>query len=340
MKAARVLGPGKIVIEDVPVPEPNEKEILIAVQRVGICGTDVDILGGHVPVKYPLTLGHEFAGTIAGLGGSSLSAFKEGDAVMSGSGWGCGGCEPCRQGRENYCRNRIALGRTTDGCMAEFVKVDSRLVRKLPENVTFDEAQSTANLACAIRAVKKIDPRRTKTAAVFGPGNAGLLILQLLKMAGVERVVMVGTRDFRLEMARKFGCDETINVKKEDPKRAILNRFPEGVDAVFESSGRAEALRSCFDVVKANGAVVVFGIISEKMKDFDPSFLYYKEPVIYGSKGSGGDYGEALQLLAQKKVRILPMITHRFLLHETAKAFKVFEDKIPDALRIVIDVRP
>ena len=95
MKAARVLGPGKIVIEDVPVPEPNEKEILIAVQRVGICGTDVDILGGHVPVKYPLTLGHEFAGTIAGLGGSSRSAFKEGDAVMSGSQvnvkWGWGG---------------------------------------------------------------------------------------------------------------------------------------------------------------------------------------------------------------------------------------------------------
>jgi threonine dehydrogenase-like Zn-dependent dehydrogenase len=323
MKAARVHELGKIVIEDVPIPELKEKEVLIAVHRAGICGTDVGVVDGHVSAKYPVTLGHEFSGTIAKLGNPSLTSFKEGDPVVSGGGWGCGECELCHQGLGLYCKNRFSLGRNTDGCMAEFVKVDYRVVQKIPQNVSFDEAQNTVNIACSLRAVKKIDLRKVKTAAVFGPGNAGLIILQLLKMGGVDQVVMVGTRDFRLDVAKSFGSAAVVNVKR-----------------VFESSGTAKALESAFSVVKSNGSIVVFGIISEKMKEFDPSFLYYKEPIIYGSKGSSGDYTETVKLLEEKKLKILPMITHRFPLDETAKAFKVFEDKISDALRIVIDVRP
>jgi threonine dehydrogenase-like Zn-dependent dehydrogenase len=340
MKAARVREHGKIVIEDVPIPELKETEVLIAVHRAGICGTDVGVVDGHVSAKYPVTLGHEFAGTIAGLGSPSLTDFKEGDPVISGGGWGCGKCELCRQGLGLYCKNRFSLGRNVDGCMAEYVKVDHRVVKKMPGNVSFDEAQNTVNIACALRAVKKIDLQKVKTAAVFGPGNAGLIILQLLKMGGVERVVMVGTRDFRLEMAERFGAAAVVNVKREDPVEAILKRFPYGVDAVFESSGTAGALESAFSAVKSNGSIVVFGIIAEKIKEFDPSFLYYKEPIIFGSKGASGAYGGAIALLEEKKLEILPMITHRFGLDETAKAFKVFVDKVSDALRIVIDVRP
>ncbi len=340
MKAARVRELGKIVIEDVPIPELHEKDILIAVHRAGICGTDAGVVDGHVSAKYPVTLGHEFSGTIAKLGNPSLTTFKEGDSVMSGGGWGCGECELCHQGLGLYCRSRFSLGRNVDGCMAEFVKVDYRVVQKLPENVSLDEAQNTVNIACALRAVKKIDLRKVRTAAVFGPGNAGLIILQLLKMGGVDKVVMVGTRDFRLDTAKRFGGDAVVNVTRDDPVEAILKWFPNGVDAVFESSGTAKALQSTFSVVKSNGAIVVFGIISEKIKNFDPSFLYFKEPVIYGSKGGSGAYSEAIALLEEKKLKILPMITHRFPLDETAKAFKVFTDKISDALRIVIDVRP
>ena len=340
MKAARVHERGKIVIEDVPIPEVNEKEVLIAVHRVGICGTDVGVVDGHVSACYPVTLGHESSGVIAKLGSPSMTDFKEGDPVISGGGWGCGECELCRQGQGLYCRNRFSLGRNVDGCMAEYMKVDYRAVRKVPATVSLDEAQNTVNIACALRAVRKLDLRQVKTAAVFGPGNAGLIILQLLKMGGVEKVVMVGTRDFRLETARRFGADMVVNVKKEDPAKAILDQFPYGVDAVFESSGQAAALQSAFNAVRSNGSVVVFGIITDKIREFDPSFLYLKEPIIFGSKGASGMFGEAMKLLEEKRLQILPMITHRFPLEETAKAFKVFEDKVADALRIVIDVRP
>jgi len=338
MKAARVYEPGKIVIEDVPVPEPNENDVLIKVHRAGICGTDVSVVHGYAKAELPVTLGHEFSGTVAKVGSSSLTDFKEGDAVISGGGWGCGDCNFCRKGMGLYCKKRFSLGRNVDGCMAEFIKVDYRAVRRVPATVTFDEAQNTVNIACAVRAFKKVPLQLGKTVAVFGPGNAGLIMLQLLKMAGAYQAVMVGTRDFRLQMARDFGASHVVNIKEQDPVETILKWFPDGVDVVVEASGNAGALQSCFDVVKPSGAVVVFGIFFDRIKNFDPSFLYYKEPVIYGSKGADGAFEEALRLLAEKRLEILPMITHRFPLSETAAAFKVFEDKVPDALRIVIEV--
>jgi len=338
MKAARVHEPGKIVIEDVPVPELEEKDILIKVHRAGICGTDVGVLHGYASAGYPVTLGHEFSGSIAKLGSSSLTDFKTGEPVVSAGGWGCGKCALCRQGRGLYCQHRVSLGRNADGCMAEFVKVDHRVVYRMPENISFDEAQNTVNIACSVRAFKKVPLLLGKTVAVFGPGNAGLIILQLLKMAGAYKAVMVGTRDFRLEMAKQFGANLAVNVKNENPVEAVLNWCPEGIDLVVEASGKADVLKDCIGVLKPGGSIVVFGIFSERLSDFDPSFLYYKEPAIYGSKGADGTFNEALQLMEEKKLQILPMITHRFPLEETAAAFKVFEDKVPDALRIVIEV--
>ena len=340
MKAARVHEPGKIIIEDVPIPELKKDEILIKVHRAGICGTDVGVLHGYASAKYPVTLGHEFSGTIARLGRDSSADFKEGESVVSGGGWGCGKCDLCRQGRGLYCKSRISLGRNTDGCMAEYVKVDRRAVYRMPKNVSFDEAQNTVNIACSVRAFKKVPLLLGKTVAVFGPGNAGLIMLQLLKMAGAYEAVMVGTRDFRLDMAKKFGAGFVVNVKRQEPVQAIMDRFPEGIDVVVEASGNAKVLKDCFEVVRPNGAVVVFGIFSEKIEAFDPSFLYTKEPIIYGSKGAAGAFEQALMLLAEKKLQILSMITHRFALEETAAAFKVFADKVPDALRIVIHTVP
>jgi len=340
MKAARVHEPGKIVVEDVPIPELNDEDILIRVHRAGICGTDVGVLHGYASARYPVTLGHEFSGTIAQLGRAALADFREGEPVIAAGGWGCGKCSLCRQGRGLYCKDRVSLGRNADGCMAEYVKVHRRAVYRMPENVSFDEAQNTVNIACSVRAFKKVPLLLGKTVAVFGPGNAGLIMLQLLKMAGAHEAVMVGTRDFRLEMAKTFGAGFVVNVNRQDPVQAMMDRFPEGIDVVVEASGNARVLQQCFEVVRPNGAVVVFGIFSEKIDDFDPSFLYTKEPIIYGSKGAAGAFEQALMLLEEKRLQILSMITHRFALEDTAAAFKVFEDKVPEALRIVIHAVP
>ncbi len=338
MKAARVHEPGKIVIEEVPLPELEGNDVLIKVLRAGICGTDVGVLHGYVPAKFPVTLGHEFSGTVARLGSPSLiSRFKEGDPVSAAGGWGCGECEFCRQGMVRFCKQRYGLGRTVDGCMAEFVKMDSWVVFRLPPNVPFDESQNFLNIACVIRAFKKAPLQLGNKAVIFGAGNMGLVMLQILKLAGASQVIAVDTIDFRLEMAKKFGATHVVNVTKENPINTILKLLPNGADVVMEATGNPLSFQNACDVIKAGGVLISIGMFSSKVKELNLSFLYQKEATIYGTTGGEEGYQEALQLLAEKRLAIAPMITHRFPLEDTARGFETFEDKGANALRIIIE---
>jgi 2-desacetyl-2-hydroxyethyl bacteriochlorophyllide A dehydrogenase len=337
MKAARVYEPGKMVIEELPLPELAKQDVLIRVHRVGLCGTDIGVKNGFVPARLPIVPGHEFSGTVTRMGAPSLSGLRVGDAVTAAGGWGCGNCELCQGGMGLFCKNRISLGRTVDGCLAEFVKVDHRAVFKLPRNVSFDEGQNFLNLACAIRAFKKAPLQLGKRVVVFGAGNIGLIILQILSLAGASQVVTVGTREFRLEMARRFGSNHVVNLNRDDPVRKIMEWYPNGADVVVEATGNAAAFQSFCEVIKPGGTLISLGMFHEKIKEFDPSFLYYKEPIIYGSKGAEGAHQQAIQLLEGKKIQVLPMITHRLPLEDAIQGFRVFEDKVLDALRIVIE---
>ncbi|MFC1976805.1 zinc-binding dehydrogenase [Chloroflexota bacterium] len=337
MKAARVHQPGKIVIEEVPLPELKENDVLIKVHQAGICGTDVGVLHGYVPARFPVTLGHEFSGTIAKLGSPALAGFKEGDAVSAAGGWGCGECDFCQKGMARFCQNRNALGRTVDGCMAEFVKVNSQSIYRLPPNVPFDEGQNFLNIACVVHAFKKVPLQLVNKAVIFGPGNIGLIMSQVLKMAGASQVIVVGTRDSRLKVAQEFGATHVINITRENPVKAILELFPNGADVVMESSGNPLAFSNACDVLKDGGTLVSIGMFSDKVKELDLNFLYQKEAIIYGTKGGEEGYQEAIQLLEEKRLKIVPMITHRFSLEDAVEGFKTFDDKAANALRIIIE---
>ncbi len=337
MKALRVYEKNKMVIEEVPVPKLEPHEVLIKVHRVGICGTDLGILHGYVPAKFPVTLGHEFSGTIAELGKPSLGGLQVGDPVAASGGWGCGVCELCQGGMAPFCKSRISLGRNTDGCMAEYVKVDNRVVHRLPPQVTLDEAQNFVNIACVLRGIQKLPLPLGQTAVIFGPGNMGFIALQVLHLVGISQTVMVGRRDFRLEMAKKLGATHTVHEAREDPVSRILNEYPQGVEIVIEASGNPSCFASSCQVVKSKGIILSYGIYSEKIMEWDVSFLYNKEPLIMGSKGGEGGYQMALSMLAEKKLQLLPMITHRFPLVEAPRGFQTLEDRGIDALRVLIE---
>ena len=337
MKALRVYEKNKMVIEEVRVPKLESNEVLIKVHRVGICGTDLGVLHGYVPAKFPVTLGHEFSGTIAQLGEPSLGGLQVGDPVAASGGWGCGVCDLCQKGMGPFCKSRISLGRNTDGCMAEYVKVDYRVVHRLPPQVTFDEAQNFVNIACVLRGIQKLPLPLGHTAVIFGPGNMGYIALQILRLAGLSQAVMVGRRDFRLEMAKKLGALYLVNETREDPVSAILRVYPQGVDLVIEAAGNASCFASCGQVVKSKGTILSYGIFSEKIKELDLSFLYNKEPAILGSKGGEGGYPLALRLLEEKKLQLLPMITHRFPLAEAPRGIQTLEDRNINALRVLIE---
>ena len=340
MKASRVRETGKIVIEEVPIPKLGEKDVLIKVHRVGVCGTDAGVYHGYVPAKLPVTLGHEYSGTIARLGSPSLGGFKEGDPVTASGGWSCGTCEFCQKGTPQYCKTRNSLGRTVDGCMAEFVKTDYRVVYPLPSGVSFDEGANFLNIANVVRAYKKVPLQLGKKVVVSGAGNIGLIMLQMLRATGASEVVVVDAIDFRLDLAKQLGASGVVNVIREKPVEQILRLFPGGADVVVEATGNPLAFQNACDVVKDGGSLVVIGIFSKKITELDLSFLYNKEATIYGSKGGNEGYRDALLLLKEKKLNLTSMITHRFPLEEAEKAFRTFDDKGSNALRILIEPTP
>ena len=165
----------------------------------------------------------------------------------------------------------------------------------------------------------------------------GLIMLQILGTTGASEVVVVDAIDFRLEFAKRFGASAVVNVMREKPVERILQLFPSGADVVVEATGNPLAFQSACDVVKEGGALIVISIFSGKAKELDLSFLYNKEPIIYGSKGAQDGFPEALQLLKEKRLKTTPMITHRFPLEETEKAFQTFEDTGSQALRVLIE---
>jgi threonine dehydrogenase-like Zn-dependent dehydrogenase len=337
MKAARIHELGKIVVEEVPTPEPAPDEVLIRVHCTGICGTDVGVKNGLIPSRLPVTLGHEFSGTVQKLGTPGLGGFSIGDRVTARSTWPCGTCTLCRQGKSHLCRQKLDLGSTSDGSFAEFVTVNHKIVYPISPNVSFDEAQNFLNLACVVRAFKKVPAPMGKIVAVMGAGNTGLLFLQLMKLAGAHRCIMIGSRSFRLQLAERFGADQALDFRRSNPEQSILDMYPDGMDLVAEVTGNPNALVSCGKLVRDGGIILIMGIFGRPIEQLDPSFLYYKEPVVYGSKGAAGAEIEALRLLEDKRVEVTPMITHRFPLDEIGEAFRLFEVKAENALRIVIE---
>lgn len=261
MKAAVLHEPKKpLSIEDVPTPKPGYGEVLIKVKAVGVCHSDLHIVDGEIPVpKLPLILGHEIAGVIEEVG-EGVKDLKPGEkAALSWLWWTCGKCEYCLTFRENLCPNQINTGYSTNGGYAEFVKAPASHVLKIPDGVGFPEATScTDAVATPYRALtyaSRVKPG--DLVAVFGIGGLGLNAVQIAKAFGTK-VVAVDLLDEKLELARKFGADYTVNPTKEDPVKYIEDLG--GADVALTPVTSLKAMRQAYEAVKPGGTLVLIGL--------------------------------------------------------------------------------
>jgi len=323
MKAAVLHKPLNLKVENVPEPKVGIGEAIIEVKSIGICGTDVLVYKGlHKNTLFPIIQGHEFTGIIKELSGETYG-FKPGDRVSSKGSWGCGACQ---------------LGITANGCMAEFVKVPTDIIFRLPDNVSFEEGQSLIGVSCAIHLTERFNVKIGMNAVIIGSGHAGLIIMQVLKHLGIDRMVMIGgKRKKRLNIAAKLGADLCLLSGDPELSEKIKNFLPKGPDIVVESSGSGEALNLAVQLVKAGGAVFAFSIYGDPVNKFQAEELYYKEISIIGVRGAGNCYEDAARLLEKKVVKIMPMITNTFSLEDTNKAFKTVVERAANSLRVIIN---
>jgi L-iditol 2-dehydrogenase len=342
MKALLLSEYNQLDIADLPAPVPGVDEILVRVAACGICGSDVHgydgTSGRRIP---PIVMGHEAAGVVAAAG-SGVTKFKPGDRVTFDSTVYCGQCEFCLQGDINLCNNRQVIGVSCGdfrraGAFAEYVVVPQRITYHLPEELEFQEAAMLEAVSVALHAVRVSEMKGGETALVIGAGMIGLLTLQAAKAAGASQVLIADIDRSRLERAEKLGADATLLLSGTELVEEIQRRTGgRGVDLVLEAVGRDETIAASIASVRKGGTVTLIGNISPQVK-IPLQVVVSRQIRLQGSCASSGEYPEAMELLANGKIKVKPLITAVAPLSDGPRWFARLHAGEPNLMKVVLD---
>ena len=295
MNAAVVTAPGHWAVLDVPDPVPGPGEVVVEVDRCGICGTDLHVVDGDMSwLAYPVIPGHEFSARVVALGPGVVNLVP-GTFVVVDPMVFCGHCAQCRSGWTNLCANGGGLGTTADGAFARYVKVQANQCEPVPEGVPAAWAPLTEPLSCVLHALDRIGPVVGTDTLVIGAGPAGLLLTRMLCLAGA-RVDVVERRPERLRTATAFGADRTAG--GTDQLDGAL-----GWGVVVDATGNAAAIQEGLSLVRRAGTFAVFGVSHAAAKvEISPYDIFRRELTIVGSNSVRHTFGRALAVLASGRI--------------------------------------
>lgn len=338
MAAAVFHGPGDLRLDDVPVPRIGRGEVLLRVAANTLCGTDLRILRGEKTrgVRHPSVLGHEFAGTVAAVGGE-LSDFTEGDTVAMAPVIPCRRCVHCRADRENVCANRRAMGYEFDGAIAEYVRVPAEAIAAGNLfTVEADDGTGAAPplewfalaepLACCVNGFHRSRVDTGDTVVITGAGPIGLLHTQLARHGGAARIIVSDLSEQRLEAAAELGATTTVLGGEEDLLEVVLAETAGvGADATIICIGVAALVDEAVRLTRKGGSVNIFaGLPGEGLSQVSANEIHYRELVVTGTSAMRRrDYELALRLIESGAVNVARLLTHRVPLTEATQAFEL-----------------
>jgi len=347
MKAVVKSSPGLgIEIRDVEAPRPQPGEVLVRVEAVGICGSDLHIYewtpGYEFLAKYfPRIIGHEFSGEIIEIGQGAETSFRPGDRVTSETCKTCGQCFFCKQGKGILCAHRSEFGRIgfeRDGAMAEYVVVPKECLHPIPPGVSFEEAAMTEPAAVALGAVERAAFFPGDPVAILGPGPIGIMILQICKILGAGPVTLIGLEvdRERLEVAKNLGADRVLTGSPEDNFKQVME-FTRGmgVGAAFEVSGSPAAAALGLRMLRKFGEMILVGIYPALIPVDATHQMVRQMKTIKGSYGGAPlDWDRVLNLVADRKLNLAPLISRIFPLERAGEGFEALSRR--EALKILL----
>ena len=336
MKAAVLHGIGQMAVEDVPVPEIDDDSALMRVEAVCICGSDVRILHhGNSRVKPPAIPGHEAAGVIVKTG-AHVENLRVGDRVSIGADVPCGECDWCRNGLGNNCEINYAVGYQIPGAFAEYMRLPKLIcaggpVARIADSLSFEEAALAEPLACAINGMELVSMSPGKTVVIIGMGPIGCMMIDLARTMGAGKVICIQRSKLRMEIARQYEADLYLASEETDIVRAVMNATGgRGADVVMTTCGSVEAHEQAVEMIAHRGYVNLFGGLGRDARAMSlySNKIHYRESFLTGSHGSvPRQHKMAVKLLESGRVRVKPLITHRFPLSEIEAAFAVMESR-------------
>ncbi len=311
MKGAVFYEKHNLKIEEVPMPTPNDNEVLIKVMACGICGTDVHIYEGDegAAATPPKTiLGHEFSGIVEQVG-KNVKSVKVGDKVCVDPNKLCNDCYYCKSGIGHFCESMIGIGTTVDGGFAEYCKVPESQVYKFIGDISFGEAAMCEPVACCMHGIDMCEINPGDTVMVIGGGMIGLIMLQLAKLKGAAKLVLLEPVAEKRDHAKKLGADLCIDPINEDVNKILADNDISRINCVIECVGRTSTMEQAISYAGKKSTVMFFGLTKPNdtisVKPFE---LFKKEIVLKASFINPYTQQRALDLIASKKIDVSSMI--------------------------------
>jgi len=321
MRAIVNTGPGRVELKEWPLPEPAPGQVRIRTGACGLCATDLKMIDGWDRTGFPSIPGHEWAGTVEKLG-SGVARELLGVRCVA----------------ENVLADGGEVGFEHPGGYGEFLVTEAAKIHVLPAGFPMAEAALIEPLAVCLRAVRRLRLEDRRSALIFGDGPIGLLMLLLLRRAGVEEVCLIGGRDGRLRLAQELGASLTLNYHAlgtrliAEVKQNVSCGFPN----VVEASGSGAALQACLELALPCGKVLMIGDYGSARADFPWLHILLREIELIGSNASAGAWPEAVHLAVERSLPLGQLISHRVAPADFARGLELIRSHRDDVVKVVL----
>lgn len=342
-KAVYMTGLNKMEMREVEVPKIKEDQVLIKLEYVGICGSDVHYLEhgsiGDFIVNGDFILGHECAGEVVEIG-SKVTDLVVGDKVALEPGATCGQCEFCKSGKYNLCPDVEFLATPPyHGCLENYIAFPANMCFKLPSNITTKEGALVEPLAVGMHAAAQGNVKLGDSVVILGSGCIGLVTLLACKAYGATDITVVDVMPKRLEYAMKLGATRVINAKEEDAVEKIDEiTAGKGVDVVIETAGSKITVKQTAYLVKRGGTIVLVGMAPEDTIEYNFAKILGKEATITSVFRYRNIYPKAISAIAKGIIDVSGIVTHEFDFTDTEKAFDFVINNKNDVVKAVIKI--
>jgi len=340
MKQAVMISPGVIEYREVPVPgELKENEVLLRIQKIGICGSDIHVYHGqHPATPYPVVQGHEFSAVVEAIG-KNVKNISPGMRATARPQLVCGVCAPCKRGQYNVCQELKVQGFQAPGVAQElFVFPEDRVVT-FPENVSFNYGAMIEPVAVAAHSTGRCSSLQGKNVVVAGAGTIGNLVAQFARARGARKILITDISDYRLNKAKECDIGGVLNVEKGSFDEKINNFFGgDGFQVGFEAAGFQDSLDVLLQYIEKGSEIINLGVYAQNPR-VNMFYLGEHELKLIGSlMYLHQDYLEAVDAIASGKINLAPLVTNHFSFDQYDDAYQYIEEQKDKIMKVIIDL--